>query len=102
MSSIDNMAYRETPDQGDAKVSGRGLDERPATGSHNHEDARHEVLNSEKDIEAGSTTATTTDEPQDPDVVDWDGPEDPQNPMNWSSNNKVVAVGLVSAFTFIT
>ncbi|KAJ5716759.1 MFS transporter [Penicillium malachiteum] len=36
---------------------------------------------------------------QDPRVVDWDGPDDPKNPRNWSSGNKLFHVLLVSGFT---
>lgn len=34
--------------------------------------------------------------------VDWDGPDDPANPMNWPAWSKVVNVGLISCLTFIT
>lgn len=39
---------------------------------------------------------------QDPNIVDWDGPDDPENPMNWPTWRKVLAIGIVSAITFIT
>ncbi|KAI0788016.1 MFS polyamine transporter [Fomes fomentarius] len=35
-------------------------------------------------------------------VVDWDGPDDPQNPKNWSKKKKWAATVIVSAFTFIS
>lgn len=38
----------------------------------------------------------------DPNIVDWDGPDDPENPMNWPTWRKLVSVGIVSAITFIT
>ncbi|KAG2356048.1 hypothetical protein BDR07DRAFT_1301433 [Suillus spraguei] len=34
-------------------------------------------------------------------VVDWDGPDDPQNPKNWSCRRKWAATIIVSLFTFI-
>ncbi|KAF2685796.1 MFS general substrate transporter [Lentithecium fluviatile CBS 122367] len=37
-----------------------------------------------------------------PDIVFWDGPDDPQNPMNWASAKKWGTVALVSAITFLT
>lgn len=41
-------------------------------------------LPKERDLEKQQATATEeSEEPPDPNVVDWDGPEDPQNPMNW-------------------
>ncbi|KAL2817760.1 major facilitator superfamily domain-containing protein [Aspergillus cavernicola] len=38
----------------------------------------------------------------DPNIVDWDGPNDPGNPVNFSSLTKFTNVGIVSALTFIT
>ncbi|EPQ50360.1 MFS polyamine transporter [Gloeophyllum trabeum ATCC 11539] len=35
-------------------------------------------------------------------VIDWDGPDDPQNPRNWSYKRKWGATFIVSAFTFIS
>jgi hypothetical protein len=35
-------------------------------------------------------------------IVDWDGPDDPGNPINFSSFIKFTNVGIVSALTFIT
>ncbi|KAF8836362.1 MFS polyamine transporter [Paxillus ammoniavirescens] len=35
-------------------------------------------------------------------IVDWDGPDDPQNPKNWSFKRKWAATAIVSSFTFIT
>ncbi|KAK8001767.1 hypothetical protein PG991_013989 [Apiospora marii] len=38
----------------------------------------------------------------DPSIVDWDGPDDPSNPLNFSTGMKSVNVGIVSALTFVT
>ncbi|KAI9001557.1 MFS polyamine transporter [Trametes punicea] len=35
-------------------------------------------------------------------IVNWDGPDDPQNPKNWSYKRKWAATVIVSAFNFIT
>lgn len=63
----------------------------------------------EKDIEKGVSPASssTADEPdgqtgQDPNIVDFDGPDDPQNPMNWRFLKKWGMVFLISAITFLT
>jgi len=69
----------------------------------------------EKDIEktAGSLTSTTAsvhslkgngERPNNDissDIVDWDGADDPQNPMNWTNGRKWFAVGVVSVITFL-
>ncbi|OAA69017.1 MFS multidrug transporter [Cordyceps fumosorosea ARSEF 2679] len=38
----------------------------------------------------------------DPNLVTWDGPDDKENPKNWSLNKKWMDVLLVSLFTFIS
>jgi hypothetical protein len=38
----------------------------------------------------------------DPNVVDWDGPDDPENPMNWPAGRKWGAIAVVSGITFLT
>lgn len=55
------------------------------------------------DIERGQEEATNDkSEDSDPNIVDWDGPDDPENPMNWSLSKKNINVLLVSVFTFLT
>lgn len=38
----------------------------------------------------------------DPNIVDWDGPDDPQNPMNWPDSKKWLNVAVLSILTIIT
>ena len=45
--------------------------------------------------EAGDGTETIT-------LVTWDGPDDPANPINWSTTSKFTNIGIVSALTFLT
>lgn len=57
----------------------------------------------EKDVEAGSTSVDLDEPaPRDPNIVDWDGPDDPANPQNWSFGKKTVTVACVSGLTFVT
>ena len=35
-------------------------------------------------------------------VVDWDGPNDPENPMNWSNSRKWLTISLISISSFNT
>jgi hypothetical protein len=35
-------------------------------------------------------------------IVDWDGENDPANPMNWSKAKRISQVVLVSAITMVT
>ena len=59
-----------------------------------------------QDVEKNQGTAGVVDtpdkpEPRDPNVVDWDGPDDPENPLNWSFPRKAMGVSIVSAITFL-
>lgn len=63
----------------------------------------------EKDLESGRARFTghqaKHEIPVDPNtsiIVDWDGPDDPANPVNWSPGLKWANVVVVSAITFIT
>ncbi|KAI9695316.1 MAG: hypothetical protein M1820_008723 [Bogoriella megaspora] len=49
-----------------------------------------------------SETATKGEASKDPDIVDWEGPEDPENPMNWPTSKKVAAIGIVSLITMLS
>lgn len=72
-----------------------------------------------KDVEKGAQSqahSTHTDErtlsneaitdqpeaPQDPHVVDWDGPDDPKNPQNWAASRKWGIIAALAAVTLIT
>ncbi|TDL15905.1 MFS polyamine transporter [Rickenella mellea] len=49
-------------------------------------------------LEEGSDIKTASG----PTIIDWDGPDDPQNPLNWSFKRKWGATAIVSAYTFMT
>lgn len=38
----------------------------------------------------------------DEDLVDWDGPDDPKNPMNWPLRRVVVVITIISIITFLS
>lgn len=37
----------------------------------------------------------------DPNIVDWDGPDDPHNPLNWPKLKRISQVLLVSAILLV-
>ncbi|TID18816.1 major facilitator superfamily domain-containing protein [Venturia nashicola] len=43
-----------------------------------------------------------SEEQDDPNIVGWDGVDDPENPLNWPSKRKWAAVGMISVVTFLT
>ncbi|OCK82598.1 MFS general substrate transporter [Lepidopterella palustris CBS 459.81] len=42
------------------------------------------------------------DPASDPLVVDWDGPDDPENPRNWPARKKVTIVGIVAVASLVS
>lgn len=66
-------------------------------------------LEKEVDLEAGHGSEDsdkkqpeTTKPEADPNIVDWDGPDDPQNPVNWSEKLKWANVAVIASITFLT
>ena len=55
---------------------------------------------------ANQPTLSTIDEkqqdPVDPNVVDWNGPDDPEKPTNWPASRKYGIVAIISTITFLT
>jgi hypothetical protein len=50
---------------------------------------------------SGDVTADA-EAPQDPNIVDWDGPSDPTNPQNWPMSKKWGIIASLGACTLIT
>lgn len=44
----------------------------------------------------------TVAQTQDETIVDWQGPQDPENPLHWSTMRKVVMIGNISFITFLS
>ncbi|KAJ5314042.1 uncharacterized protein N7443_000926 [Penicillium atrosanguineum] len=56
------------------------------------------------DIEKGPTIGAGLEETEarDPNIVDWDGPDDPENPLNWTAKKKVTATVSIALITLLT
>lgn len=79
-------------------------DRSPTTPSHTDEPPFDSDKDVEKNAERGSAVndaVETTEPPTDPNIVTWDGKDDPENPQNWPFKRKFAAVAIVSAITFI-
>lgn len=48
------------------------------------------------------TAAEISSEEEDANVVWWDGPDDPHNPLNFSKSLKAVTITVISGITFVT
>lgn len=70
--------------------------------------SRDEMTSNEdetQDPEKGATDQPDTthgEEPTDSNVIDWDGPDDPANPRNWSTKAKVGNTSLIIVLCFLT
>ncbi|KAH9892193.1 bicyclomycin resistance protein [Xylariomycetidae sp. FL2044] len=59
--------------------------------------------NPDADLEKAEPGAKDAlDDETDPNVVWWDGPDDPENPYNWPKSRKIINTGLISAMTFVS
>ena len=88
----------------------RDLDEKASEAYQQGQDADTYIA----DVEKGAALSTYTDErtlsgdaavqeeARDPNVVDWDGPDDPANPQNWPAKKKWSIIAALGAVTFIT
>ena len=77
---------------------------------HDHEVFK-EAENPNLDVERGLSPVNATDDAggissaadqKDPNEVDWDGPDDPERPINWSTKAVFGNIAIVSAITFLT
>lgn len=60
-----------------------------------------------RDVEKGldhkkSSKSLRSNKSKDPNLVSWDGPDDPQNPKNWTMKRKALGLLTVASFTFIS
>lgn len=84
------------------------LDQHPTLSAKNPTDtSRHSVQN---DMERGSNDMSLDDHQDvddsaqvkaNPNIVDWDGPNDSANPLNWSKSIRIGHVALISIITLI-
>lgn len=54
------------------------------------------------DIEKQITNDMPPPPIQDPNIVDWDSPEDPRRPLNWAVKKKWLNCSIISILTFLT
>lgn len=64
--------------------------------------AQSQALSTHTDERTLSGDAAAQEEGQDPNVIDWEGPDDPANPLNWPAKKKWSIIAALGAVTFIT
>lgn len=92
-----DMAGREL-----GEVAKPDADELEKTTVHTTTDPDNSTLNHDADVEAGVVAKAEVDDMSDPNVVDWNGSEDPDNPMNWPENKKWLNILILSLLTIVT
>ncbi|KAJ9603306.1 hypothetical protein H2200_012084 [Cladophialophora chaetospira] len=66
--------------------------------SHIGQGDLEKALSNHEDKDVAATAVQRVD----PDIVDWDGPDDKENPLNWPAKQKWANIGLLSAITLLT
>ncbi|AEO59172.1 general substrate transporter [Thermothelomyces thermophilus ATCC 42464] len=51
---------------------------------------------------AGEKGGADSEQDKDPNIVTWDGPDDPMNPMNWTMRKKWTNIAVMAILTIIT
>ncbi|MCJ1402433.1 Citrinin biosynthesis cluster MFS transporter mrr1 [Xylographa trunciseda] len=60
-----------------------------------------QILDMEKDEEQQRGPPRPAEEKRDPNLITWDGPDDPGNPMNWPLRKKILVTFTFSMTTFV-
>jgi hypothetical protein len=82
----------------------------PTAGTELHLEGKGPSGGASGDVENGQVVAIvappnaelSTAVASDPNVVDWDGPDDPEKPMNWSKTRKGGIIFAVGLMRFVT
>ncbi|TDZ27904.1 Efflux pump radE [Colletotrichum spinosum] len=69
----------------------------------NNSDLEGATIRSDSAPEASTTNPQQVkDADDDPNIVDWDGPDDPENPQNWPMKKKWLNIAAISILTLVT
>lgn len=62
--------------------------------SHNHSAEARDGIKNQNDLESSivAIEKESATDPEDPNLVQWEGPDDPRNPKNWQKKRKWAAV----------
>lgn len=90
---------------GDLYEQGYNADQTPSNRSDKDvekgiESHAHSTHTDERTLSVDQPIAVT--EERDPNIVDWDGPDDPNNPQNWPAKKKWSIIAALGAITLIT
>jgi hypothetical protein len=94
------MALAEAENLEDAAAEGDFATGKELVADQKRVSASGERSSDDKGVDVEKGAVSADDEAgadANPDIVDWDGPDDPANPRNWSKQYKLIIVALISA-----
>ncbi|RFU28006.1 hypothetical protein B7463_g8324, partial [Scytalidium lignicola] len=112
---LDPLTEKQT-NMSEQQGGSRGIPHSPAIFKPDNSDTAlssnsAEELRIEKDIEAGDIVGddpneieavqAKMDQAKDPNLIEWDGPDDPENPMNWPTWKKWMVTIMLGFVTFV-
>ncbi|EHK98277.1 putative Uncharacterized transporter C36.03c [Glarea lozoyensis 74030] len=65
-----------------------------------NEDDLERAIDEEKAIEGEEDKKVEPEKQKDPNLIEWDGPDDPENPMNWPARKKWINTVTMGMMTF--
>jgi MFS family permease len=71
-----------------------------STGGGDFQDVRDDLEHGT--APSGSLDGSDEKSSQDPNIINWDGPDDPMNPLNWPTKQKFIIVATISFVTLLT
>ena len=70
---------------------------------HPREQSTHASIEGDcVDVDLEKSAANEDGSAKDPNIVTFDQPYDPENPMDWSSTKKIVAIIMVTVMTLLS
>lgn len=78
------------------------MEDRKEPSTHSSSKTSLSLRCDDEEKQQDATTISSIHSSTDPNIVDWDGPTDPANPMNWTEKKKWSNIGLLSLITLVT
>jgi hypothetical protein len=93
------MEHLGTLKEQNTNISSGGRNQILESDGRSNEDNLERAIDEEKAIEAGEDKKVEPEKQKDPNLIEWDGPDDPENPMNWPTRKKwinTVTMGMMT------
>lgn len=89
---------REKDDEPLEEVESQDFEQRPADGKADRAGENGELEKRRSSSRHSTRKSVRSQKSRDPNVVSWNGPDDPESPKNWPQKRKWLAVIVVSSF----